>query len=419
LQRLLQTDPIDPAHRELAAWAAFQRTAAVTSTATEMTALIERALGDASPDELVRAGQTVEVVAGVLVSTDGLEREVELLSSSLEAVERLGLQAKFGTYSYCRSWPFYYMGRLDESIADAQAAVRANDLGWETFYPASCAVLGWAYLERGEVDEAERVIDIDPERWAQRLDYQLLVPITRGRIALERGQLEEAVRQFELARDGGVVTGVQTPVPPDWRSWMAITLARLGRREEARHIAAEGLELATRWGALWPIAVALRAAGIAAGGSVGVDLLRQAVDGLADGPARLEHARSLVFLGEALRRAGSTVEAREVLARGADLAHGIGAYGLADRARTELIAAGSRPRRYALTGVASLTPSELRVVRMVGDGRTNREVAQSLFVTPKAVEYHLANAYRKLRISGRAELSAVLATESALQVISV
>ena len=67
-----------------------------------------------------------------------------------------------------------------------------------------------------------------------------------------------------------------------------------------------------------------------------------------------------------------------------------------------------RPRRLALTGVDSLTPSELRVARMAAGGRTNREIAQSLFVTPKAVEYHLANVYRKLGIRGRADLSGAL-----------
>jgi DNA-binding CsgD family transcriptional regulator len=59
-------------------------------------------------------------------------------------------------------------------------------------------------------------------------------------------------------------------------------------------------------------------------------------------------------------------------------------------------------------GVEALTPSELRVARLAAAGRTNREVAQSLFVTPKAVEYHLANAYRKLGIGGRAQLGGAL-----------
>ena len=236
----------------------------------------------------------------------------------------------------------------------------------------------------------------------------MLVPITRGRIALERGRYEQAAEEFYLAREGAQVTGVQTPIPPDWRTWLAITLTRLGRQDEALQVATEGLELAERWGARWPIGVALRAAGIAHDGAQGVDMLRRSVAILEDGPARLEHARALMVLGELLRRSGATVEAREKLAAAVDLAHRLGARAIAERARGELLAAGVRPRRLALTGVDSLTPSELRVARMAAGGRTNREIAQSLFVTPKAVEYHLANVYRKLGIRGRADLSGAL-----------
>ncbi|MGH2446756.1 MAG: LuxR C-terminal-related transcriptional regulator, partial [Candidatus Limnocylindria bacterium] len=105
---------------------------------------------------------------------------------------------------------------------------------------------------------------------------------------------------------------------------------------------------------------------------------------------------------------GKLTESREWLRRGAELAHEIGALALLDQARSELAAAGARPRRFAVSGVDALTPSELRVARMAGGGRTNREIAQSLFVTPKAIEYHLANAYRKLSISGRRELAGAL-----------
>lgn len=73
-------------------------------------------------------------------------------------------------------------------------------------------------------------------------------------------------------------------------------------------------------------------------------------------------------------------------------------------ASTELRAAGARPRRIALTGVEALTPAELRVVQEALAGRSNREIAQALFITPKAVEFDLANAYGKLHIGSRSEL---------------
>jgi DNA-binding CsgD family transcriptional regulator len=419
LERILAAPTIDPGHRELAVWTAFQRTATVTSTAAEMLDLVHRSLGDAPMEDLVRAGQLIEVTAGVLVSTDELELELDLLTRALDGVQRMGWQAKFGVYSYCRAWPQYYTGRLAEAITDGLAAISAAELGWETFYPGTCAVLGWAHLERGEIGEAERVIALDDERWSQRLDYQLLVPITRGRIALERGQLDEAVRQFELARRGGEVTGLLTPIPPDWRSWMTITLARMGHHADARTLAAEGLELAERWGARWPIGMALRAVGIAEGGTDGIALLERAAAIHENSPAVLERARTVLELGAAERRAGRTVDAREHLRVAADLAHRIGATGLRQRALDELVASGVRPRRFAVTGIDALTPSELRVARLAAEGRTNREVAQSLFVTPKAVEYHLANAYRKLQVAGRGELAGALRDAASSEVVSV
>ena len=79
------------------------------------------------------------------------------------------------------------------------------------------------------------------------------------------------------------------------------------------------------------------------------------------------------------------------------------------RARTELAAAGARPRRAALrSGPASLTPSERRIAELAAVGQSNREISQILFVTPKTVEYHLRNAYRKLDIESRRELARVL-----------
>ena len=57
----------------------------------------------------------------------------------------------------------------------------------------------------------------------------------------------------------------------------------------------------------------------------------------------------------------------------------------------------------------SLTPSERRVADLAAAGRTNRDIAQELFVTPKTVEVHLSNAYRKLGIRSRRELAGALA----------
>jgi DNA-binding CsgD family transcriptional regulator len=86
-----------------------------------------------------------------------------------------------------------------------------------------------------------------------------------------------------------------------------------------------------------------------------------------------------------------------------------GASALHERARTELVATGARPRRETLlSGPASLTPSERRIAELAAGGRSNREIAQALVITPKTVEYHLGNTYRKLDIGSRQELRQAL-----------
>ena len=126
--------------------------------------------------------------------------------------------------------------------------------------------------------------------------------------------------------------------------------------------------------------------------------------------ARLEHARAMADLGAALRRAGHRAESREILRPALDLAHRCGALALTERTRTELIAAGGRPRRLVLSGLDSLTPSERRVAQLAAAGLPNREIAQHLFITTRTVEGHLTHAYQKLAITSREQLPAALAT---------
>jgi DNA-binding CsgD family transcriptional regulator len=101
---------------------------------------------------------------------------------------------------------------------------------------------------------------------------------------------------------------------------------------------------------------------------------------------------------------------RERLREGVDLARRIGAFGLAERANEEIAATGARPRNVVQTGLDALTASERRVAQLAADAMSNREIAQTLFVTIKTVEVHLSHAYRKLEIGSRAQLHKALLT---------
>jgi DNA-binding CsgD family transcriptional regulator len=195
-----------------------------------------------------------------------------------------------------------------------------------------------------------------------------------------------------------------------WRRWAAVGLRRLDRNDEARALADEELALARQWGDPIAIGASLRALGLVDGGTTGIGLLREAVDVLAGSEGRLEHARALVDLGAALRRANQRTEARRRLREGVDLAQRLGAFGLAERANEEIAATGARPRKVLQTGLDALTASERRVAQLAADGMSNKEIAQTLFVTIKTVEVHLTSFYRKLEISSRTQLHEVLLT---------
>ena len=96
-----------------------------------------------------------------------------------------------------------------------------------------------------------------------------------------------------------------------------------------------------------------------------------------------------------------------------ELAEQCGAVALCRLADTELTASGVRTRR-GNSRAHSLTPREQHVAGLAADGMRNQEIAHSLFVTVKTVEWHLNQAYRKLGIGSRAELAHALTAAGGL-----
>jgi DNA-binding CsgD family transcriptional regulator len=235
-----------------------------------------------------------------------------------------------------------------------------------------------------------------------------LAQYARGCLRAADGDHEAAVT--DLLGVGAVAErwGIVNPAALPWRSAAALSQSALGDADAARSLAHEEVALARAWGASREIGVALRAAGLAEGGERGIELLTEAVAVLRGSSARLDLARALLDLGAARRRAGGRGAARDLLRESLDLAHELGGHAIADRARDELVAAGGRPRRDASRGRDALTPSELRVAELAAAGRTNRQIAQALFVTQRTVENHLTSTYGKLGIAARPELAAAL-----------
>jgi DNA-binding CsgD family transcriptional regulator len=309
-----------------------------------------------------------------------------------------------------RSWLALQRGDLGTAEADARTALAATVLpAPPMFRVLNGAVLVRALVEQGELDGAEQALaplDFETESGS------LISPplrFARGRLRIAQGRVAEGLEDIIAVGELLTRSLVTSPGALPWRSEAALVHLGLGDRDAAERLTAEELELAETFGAPRALGVAKRAAGLVAGGDRGQALLREAADDLARGDAKLERARTLADLGAMLRRRNRRTEARDILREALDLAHRARAAPLLRYAETELRAAGARPRRVVLSGVDSLTASERRIAEYASDGLTNREIAQTLFITTRTVEGHLTSVFRKLQLDSREQLPAALA----------
>ena len=125
-----------------------------------------------------------------------------------------------------------------------------------------------------------------------------------------------------------------------------------------------------------------------------------------------EIARTRLCYGERLRRSRRRAQARRQLAEALEGFERLGAIPWQRRALIELGATGEVLGRRDETIRHRLTPQELQVAVALAEGRTTREAAAMLYLSPKTVEYHLRNVYDKLDIRSREELHAVIGTST-------
>ena len=378
--------------------------------AAEVVPLVRRVLADG---KLVRANVSgaLFAICTVLAMAD-LDEVLNLYEDLLAEAHRRGSVFAFAAVKVFRAQALVWRGDLAGAETDAREALAAAAAWGATarFSGHGAAFLGDALMEQGKLDEAEAALaraesgDALPDtaRLLYLRDSSTRLRLLRGDVEGGLAEMLEAGRRFESV-------GSRNPAYIAWRSPAALALHQLDRRDEARRLAVEELELARAWGAPRALGAALRAAGLIEGGEHGLTLLEEAVQVLSGSPAKLEHAKARTELGAALRRANRRSEAREQLRQAVELATISNATALAARAERELLATGARPRRIALSGVDSLTPSERRVAELAAAGPTNREIAQTLFVTQRTVEVHLTSIYRKLGISSRSQLAGRLA----------
>jgi DNA-binding CsgD family transcriptional regulator len=138
----------------------------------------------------------------------------------------------------------------------------------------------------------------------------------------------------------------------------------------------------------------------------------EAIKQLSQTHNRTELARAQLAFGEWLHRQSRVPEARARLRDAEQMFIDIGMEAFAGRAGRELITAGAKPSTRLVQQRGELTAQEGQIAQLARDGLTNAQIGARLFLSPRTVEWHLHNAFRKLRIDSRDALNDILAADT-------
>lgn len=344
--------------------------------------------------------------ARVLTVCDEPGAEGAIRSMREAALERGSLRLRTAAEWYAADRALR-TGRVAEAENLARLALDLVD-GGPNVFTGAVEVLVCALAERGAFEEAREVLrNLDGE--PSPATWDIGVRHARARLCLAEGDFERALGEALQLGELCVAQGRPNPSLTPWRSTASLALAHLGRRAEAARLADQELALAERFGAPVPIAGALHARAVAEPDpGERIALCERALTRLGKRPAGLEVIRLRLELGAARAALGRRLEARLTLRPAFADADAAGAQLLATRARRELVATGLRPRQAALEGVAALTPRQRQICELAAAGKSNREIAQELFLSAKTVETHLVASYRKLGVNAREALANAL-----------
>ncbi|WP_222130256.1 LuxR family transcriptional regulator [Nocardioides deserti] len=312
-------------------------------------------------------------------------------------------------------------GRVVEALS-ALTRLRGQGLGDRDGVRAAAAAVD-CRLARGDLADAVGLSDRLAESTASPGDVAAFALHARAEVSAALGDAESALEGFLAA---GAVLVEADPSPEHvlevpWRAGAALALVRTGRFREGADLAREHLVVAEASGSPYAVAGALRTLATADSGAHRTALLRRAratlADATADGlpaerlAAQLDTDLAGLLLLTPGAGAGSPAgpgEALALLRSAEEYAGRQELWPLQGRVRRLLERFGERPRRVQSEALAALTASERRVAGLAADGLTNRQIAEELVVTVKAVEWHLSHVYRKLGITSRTRLAATL-----------
>src|SRR5450755_84192 len=298
--------------------------------------------------------------------------------------------------------------------AEAQAGFReaidlARETGQRTELAASLARLAWLEARQGRSQQsllhATEALTLARELGLGVCEIWAIAAL--GDLELGLGHPEAALGHFEEQRAvlrARSIRDVDLSPGPE----LVEIYLRLGRGQEAAEAAEEFEREASAKAQPWALARAARCNGLLAAQDKS-DRHFATAFALHDQTSDVfEAGRSHLAYGSHLRRERQRVRAREQLRAAVDVFDRLGANPWSEMARAELAATGETARRRDLTTLNDLTPQEMQIALRLAAGRTTRETAAALFLSPKTIEYHLRNIYRKLAIGSRSELTAAM-----------
>ncbi|GAA4172301.1 AAA family ATPase [Gryllotalpicola koreensis] len=284
---------------------------------------------------------------------------------------------------------------------------------------AHCVLASLAGL-RGQWTEADEQLRLAADGAAPgRVLEALMTPmITRATIARARGDWAEALRAFEpLLGVAATRSGVRLPMGTslEWWSMVVSAAIELGDFDEAarqlelfdRAAAERGIDLSVQLLGLRGRLLAARPGATLTDAENAIGLLRQAIAQETQETPVLTRIELHRWLGRLLIARGGRREGLDELRVAHRRLSELGAGPELARVSAELEAAGADPGVPTVSPLSALTERETDVAALVIRGMTNREVAGELYVTEKAVEYHLGNVYAKLGLHSRRELRAL------------
>jgi DNA-binding CsgD family transcriptional regulator len=291
------------------------------------------------------------------------------------------------------------------SYADAGQEI-AEQVGQETLFGYALAVRALVDAHRGRADEAreegERALELARRtRSTPTLHFATsALGLLELSLARPAAAAERLAPLIEFAREQEMGEPALTRFTLDYVQ----ALIEVGRLEEAAEVSHRYESQAARLGRRGALASAWRCRGLLAAARGDLDdALATFERALAEHdavPMPFERARTLLAHGSVQRRARQRRAARESLQEARAMFEELGAALFAEKAGAELARIGGRA-----AGPGDLTPAEQRIAELVGQGRSNKEVAAELVVTVRTVESNLTRIYRKLGVRSRAELA--------------